>query len=227
MLYALLCKDKLIGLFSDIKKCKLTIQGLVSNKFIKETDLTFVSYHENSITKTTPPNIFLEQSSDDNIFEEITSENTTESNDDTGTESSEDNTEKREKRARDQKRVKKMEYNLNLLKQKKERLEESKNVFKVDHELYKKFKKIKSETQDFEIPDMFIDKYELMEELESMNKLTWKNFHDCYEKKPLENSYNMLFTGNAKERELLSISNSEEDKLPNNSKEQSGEMNTL
>lgn len=208
MLYAIMNKENLLGLFSDLKKCKLTIQGLVTNKLLKETDLTIISYHENTITKTTTPNIFLEQSSDDE-FEQMTSENTSEASSESDNESSEDTTEKRKKREKKYNRMKKLEYNITLLKQKKERIHESKNVYKVDLDLYKKFKKIKNDTPDFEIPPIFTEKYLVMEELDNKNELNWENFNECYEKKPLNNSYNMLFTGHARNRDLLDISASE------------------
>ena len=106
---------------------------------------------------------------------------------------------------------KKLEYNLHVLKQRKDRLEESKNTYKVDIELYNKFKKIKSENDEFEIPEMFIEKYTVMSVLEEEGNLDWENFHTNYKKSQMNNSYSILFEGcDAQDRELLIITENDE-----------------
>ena len=110
----------------------------------------------------------------------------------------------REKRRADRRR--KREYNLSLLKKKKEKIEEQKRIFNIDLELYVKFKKILTENPKFELPDMFEKKYEIMSELENLDKLNCDNFYAVYEDSPIPNKWSMLFSGPAKERELLEVS---------------------
>jgi hypothetical protein len=76
--------------------------------------------------------------------------------------------------------IKTIQNKIYELRKQKEKIEESKNVYKVDLDLYKRFKKIKETNDKFEIPEMFIDKYELMEGLEKENKLCWENFYELY-----------------------------------------------
>jgi nucleoside-diphosphate-sugar epimerase len=49
-----------------------------------------------------------------------------------------------------------------------------------------------SENVNFEIPDMFIDKYNLMLELENENKLSWDNYYNTYSKMKGENNYDLF-----------------------------------
>ena len=102
-----------------------------------------------------------------------------------------------------------MRYNLELLKKRKEKLEEEKRIYKIDLDLYNKFKKIRQEKPDFEIPPMFTKKYDTMLILEEENELNFKNFNSVYEQDVSNTKWSKLFSGPAKERELLEISESE------------------
>ncbi len=196
MLYALLNKKKLFGLFTDLKLCNIAIQGFVSNKLIPKENLVIVAYHENSITKA---------DIQDSVFEDEQNESFTSNN--TTTEEL-DSTETRTKK---DERKKKIEYNLHILKQRKDRIEESKNTYNVDVELYQKFKKIKSENDEFEIPEMFIEKYTLMSVLEEEGNLNWEYFYNNYKKSQMNNSYSMLFEGcDAKDRELIILTENDD-----------------
>jgi len=83
--------------------------------------------------------------------------------------------------------------NINVLKKEKEKMNESKHVYEVDLKLFNKFKNIKKENVNFQIPDMFIDKYNLMLELENENRLTWENFYNMYKPKNFHTSYSEIF----------------------------------
>jgi len=83
----------------------------------------------------------------------------------------------------------KVQHEINLLKQKKEKLEQSKRVYESDITIYNIFKE-KHEKNNEEIPDIFIKKYNVFKKLENENKLSWENFVKEYKH---ENMYNDHF----------------------------------
>ena len=156
MLHAILHKSKLVGIFSNYHKCKIMLEGLISNNFAIRTNLEIKSYYENSITSGEYNEETYESENNDessNILEEFTDTNTT------------DTPQKEEKihtKVPNEDEIKKkaeIQNSIFELKKKKEKLEESKRVYEVDVDLYKKFKKIKETNDKFEIPEMFIEKY--------------------------------------------------------------------
>ena len=145
MLFVLFNNDKVIGCFDNKQALDLLMDGLKKNKLCK--NLKFTCYHNNSICST---EYSVEQS-----VEQYTEEN----------EEIIENEPKKELSEKDIEKQKKIEYNLNVLKQRKERIEESKRTFKVDLDLYNKFKKFKENDEKFEIPPLFQNKWDLMLQL--------------------------------------------------------------
>jgi len=84
-------------------------------------------------------------------------------------------------------------HELNLLKEKKKRLEEEENVYKNDLELFYKFKSLKNNDSKFEIPFMFTNKYLIFKELEENDSLTFDNFKSKYVPDQIITSYDNLF----------------------------------
>ena len=198
MLFALLHKNTIIGLFSNMKKCQQMSTGLVNNKFTQSKHLTIVSYYDNSITLYD----MNEDDEGDDIIENFTTEETTVSEEKEVVL----NSDTKDKIKKQQNKQSKIEYNINLLKQKKEQLEESKNVYKIDYELFKKFKKYQTEIPDFVIPELFQDKYNIMIELDNANNLSWESFRNKYKTSSIDTSYSKLFAGDkTRERSLLDI----------------------
>ncbi len=197
MLHAILHKNKLVGIFSDYQKCKVMFEGLISNNFVDKKHLEIKSYYENSITVGEYNEELEDIYSDSEVIEKFTDNNTTD------TPKKEPKEYKEHKEPKDKKEpneINKDESNkieiqnkIFELKRQKEKLEESKNVYNVDFDLYTRFKKIKETTDKFEIPDMFTEKYELMEALEKENKLCWENFHELYKPKNVSTNYDKLF----------------------------------
>jgi hypothetical protein len=201
MHHAILNKHKLVGLFSDYQKCKIMIEGLISNNFAERKNLEIKSYYINSITvgeykedmddTETNSNI-------NNILEEFTDNNTTDTdnyiknntNNDIPIDTKKQNDIKNEIDTKKQNDIK---NEINELKKKKEKLEEKKRVYEVDLDLYNKFKNILETNKNFTIPEMFIDKYTLMEVLEKENKLCWENFNELYIQKNMTTNYDKLF----------------------------------
>jgi hypothetical protein len=195
MLHALLHNNKLIGLFSNYKKCITMMNGLISNKFVLEKNIMIKSYVENSITEG--EYIVDDVSESDFIMEEISSVCTTESDEDTNDmhkkESVKESLPKVKLNDEQIKEKCELQNSINDLKKKKEKLEESKRVFDVDLSLYNKFKELKNANINFNIPDMFIEKYKLMSELEKENKLNWFNFNELYKAPPIITSFSKVF----------------------------------
>lgn len=188
MLHALFNGKNILGLFSDIEKCKVCIQGLVNNNFVQEIDIEIKSFIDNSITKSNIPDIFLdEKTTDSSSIEEYTNTNTSESEDKVS-----DSPNTKEKKIRKKQR---MEYNLQILQKQREHIENKKNVYECDLKLYKQFKDNLKEDDNFIIPDMFEDKYELFKELEENDKITFDNFIKLYKYNDHTKSYKNLFIG--------------------------------
>ncbi len=183
MLHALLHKKNLIGVFSDYQKCKVMLEGLIANNFVDRKNIEIKSFYDNTILSGE----YREEDSDEsNIVEEFTDNNTTET----------DNNSKPVKKELSKEDVEKkinLQNSINELKKKKERMEENKRVYEVDIDLYNKFKKIKETNSNFNIPEMFIDKYELFEGLEKENKLCWENYYELYKPKNISTGYDKLF----------------------------------
>ena len=74
----------------------------------------------------------------------------------------------------------------------------------------KLLKKLTKDQQHFE------DKYKVFEILDNEEKLNFINFSQVYEKDIKNTKWSKLFTGNGKERELLEITESENESTPEN-----------
>jgi hypothetical protein len=85
-----------------------------------------------------------------------------------------------------------IKHEINELKQKKKKIEESKITYDVDIKLYDKFKNEKEKQSSFVIPEIFNLKYELFEKLETTNKLSFDEFYNEWEKIKPKNNYSMF-----------------------------------
>ena len=202
MLFALLHKNKLLGLYNNFDKCSQMQNGLVANNFAKSNDFSIVTYYTNSIcvhkNKDTNSNFVTE-----NIIENTTSDNTATHN------NNKNNNNKINSSYT--KKESKIKYNLSLLQKKKEEIEESKTVYKVDFNLFTKFKKICNENPNFIIPDLFQKKYSIMEKLDQANNLSWETFNAIYVKENIPTTFDNLFELGGGEKKLLNISDTTED----------------
>ena len=87
-----------------------------------------------------------------------------------------------------------IQYKLNLLKKdNKEKLEEKKNVFVIDKDLYFKFKDSLETDDQFTVPEIFLNKYKLFRTLEEEGNLTWEEFNKRYVPENMDTSFNSLF----------------------------------
>ena len=77
MLFALINRNKILGLFDDKEKCKLIFNGLISNKLVREDQMEIACYINNSLCRVTDSNIFITSESNENDDVESTSTNNT------------------------------------------------------------------------------------------------------------------------------------------------------
>lgn len=82
-----------------------------------------------------------------------------------------------------------IQHKINLLKQQKEKIAESKKVFESDLKLFDMFKTSKRNDSNFMIPELFEKKYILMEKLEQENRLDWENFVTEFQQETFYNEY--------------------------------------
>ena len=100
-----------------------------------------------------------------------------------------------------------LQHKINLMKKQKEKIEESKNVYENDLKLFTMFKASKDTNSSFEIPELFIKKYEIMNKLFLNNELSWENFIKNYQH---ENYYGDYFASNTYEDMFVNTENSTE-----------------
>lgn len=93
-----------------------------------------------------------------------------------------------------------IQHNINLLKIKKEQLEESKKVYENDIKLFKLFQENKNNNPDFIIPELFEKKYKIFDRLNNENRLSWDNF---YLEHNHENNYDNHFLSNDYENKFI------------------------
>ncbi len=196
MLHALFNGTILIGLFSDHEKCQLMMTGLINHNLVTKEKMTIKSFFENTITEGEYE--YQEFSESFTEYEAESEPFTTASDKPTHVQnikpvSVELSPESKKKREEEMKEKVDIQNSLFELKRKKEKLEESKRVYNVDIDLYYKFKKVKDTNETFEIPEMFVTKYELMSELESKDNLNWEAFHEQYVPPQIATGYSKLF----------------------------------
>lgn len=178
-LYALLSKNMLIGLFDNEESLNNMYEGLYKNNLLEKRHLTIKKYVKNSLNTIEGKTSSLNDSTHDVLIG------------------------KRDLSKEEMKEKADIEYELNMLKKKKEEIEESKKVFPVDLELYRKFKKIKENNNNFEIPDLFSEKYSIFEMLERDDKMDWENFYLSYSQNNGNTGYDKLFDSQSAREELL------------------------
>lgn len=190
MFYVLFKSDKVIGVFDTLDCVENMINGLKQHKLCSKSKLTVRKFHRNTICEVK-----------DNIISKEDNSISKESNNDIK-KNTKDNIESKNENIREltleeeierNKKKSDIEYELNRLKKDKERIDESKKTYKVDLDLYKKFKKIKEENNCFEIPDLFVEKYKIFEMIDKEDKLDWENFYANYKQKNLSSSYSGMF----------------------------------
>ena len=96
-------------------------------------------------------------------------------------------------------------HNMNLLKIQQNKITEIKQVFEVDLKLFNQFKLAKEVDEKFVIPELFVNKYKIMNNLFLTDKLDCENYYnemknnkdnDIYDEHFITNSYENSFINN-------------------------------
>ena len=97
-------------------------------------------------------------------------------------------------------------HNMNLLKLQQNKISEAKQVFDVDFKLFNQFKAAKETDNTFVIPELFVNKYKIMNKLFLEDKLDWSNYYynielnnkgsNMYDEHFITNSYENSFINN-------------------------------
>jgi hypothetical protein len=175
MFYALFRSNRLIGIFDSKDSVDNMIEGIVQNKFCDRNNLLIKEFKKNSIVKVDSNKL-------NNNSEEINNK----------LEKEEIKLSREEERKRNKEKSE-IEYEITKLKKDREIIEESKKTYKVDLDLYERFKKIKQDNNSFEIPELFSEKYRVFEMLDSDGNLNWENFYANYKHKNLSSDYSQMF----------------------------------
>lgn len=182
MYCSLHCDNNLIGIFDDKDTCKNFLNGLKNNNLLKKLDkYTIKSFHKNTINQVNElfyDNKKLDFIEKKNIKPIIKKKYT------------EEIKKKKQELFEKKTEIDIKKHKLNLQKSK---IENSKNTYKNDIILFKKFKKLISKDEKFEIPEMFKNKFMLFKKLENDNKLSWENFYIEYKHETFDSEYSNLF----------------------------------
>jgi hypothetical protein len=96
----------------------------------------------------------------------------------------------------------KLQHEINILKMKKAKLEQSKKVYDTDLNIYNTFKKCSTV-----VPEIFKKKYDIFKKLEDKNELSWENFISEYSH---ENMYNDHFNVTYHEAKVIETNSNKE-----------------
>ncbi len=184
-------KNDVIGLYESYELCNDFIKSLESigyngkfkiikfkiNTCIKEWTKD-ISTTTNKIEEDNTSETFIKK---ENNYSDIKKDQKTETK------------EIKKKKKKEAKEKQKEQYNINLLKAQREKIIESKNKYEVDLNLYNNFKDKIKDDSDFEIPEIFVDKFKIFEKLDNNNELNWDNFATEYKEKDFNGRFSNIF----------------------------------
>lgn len=82
-----------------------------------------------------------------------------------------------------------LQHKINMLKNHKKKLDESKNVYENDIKLFELFNDSKTNDPAFIIPELFREKYNIMHKLKTQQNLSWETFTKEYQQESFEDNY--------------------------------------
>jgi len=205
MNYLIEYNNNIIGVYNDYNLAILFINSCMQNKFIVN-NVNILTFNENScycINKETitNKNQILENDNEKtiNIQNQIL-ENDNEKTINIQNQILENDNEKtinidqlEKEKNKINSELHDINHKLNLYKKYKEQIENEKNKFQVDIELYKKFNENLKNDSNFIIPELFINKYNIMYKLDILGELNYDNFIKNYQVDNNHNEFKELF----------------------------------
>ena len=183
-LYLIELNDSIIGAYDNLNDAETYIYGCFQNKFFLSAKIKKLKinscYLIETKSYTSNNSTSIKKVANDPILEK------------------QDNSEAFLKMAKQKMEI---QHNINILKIQKEKIDESKRVFENDLKLFNLFNESKQKDSNFEIPELFKKKYDIMIKLNNDNKLTWNEFVKEYHTG--ENNYEDYFCLNNYESVFL------------------------
>jgi hypothetical protein len=234
--YVLQLNNKVIGVYNNKNDLNNYINGCIQNNFFTREMIlieTFINntccmvpYDNNNVTNNNnnnANNILLRNK----VINKNTSNNKVNNNTILNNINKDIDIKSNEEYKKIQESKAELTHKINMLNITKKKIENEKNIYNIEKELYKKFKLEKSKNDTFVIPEMFEIKYKLYTELEKDNMV---DDFDEYYKRWLEikpsNNYNMFDTNsyemsfhndNVKNKDSTKVEESNKDNLQSNS----------
>lgn len=178
--YIIFYKDNVLGVYSNYEKAKLYVLSCFQNNFLTENVKVKV-YKKNSCYLLREEyiinNLVKKPENKQNIVKKIITKNANKTVNTNNNILNNINKENIEKLAENKIKI---QHNLNMLKKQKELIKEREQVYNTDKELFDKFNKVKTENKTFEIPELFVTKYNIFLKLKESNTLSFENFSREY-----------------------------------------------
>jgi hypothetical protein len=198
--FILFLKNEAIGIYDNEEILNNFINGCLQNNFFNKDDIKIKKYNINSINclnidNTNYQNKIISEKKE--IIKEKKIENI-----------KKDVIESEEYIKLMQMKID-TKHQINELKKQKIKLEEEKESYEYDLKIYKKLKNEKEKIENFEIPEIFILKYNIYKKLEESNELNFQVFTKEWEKIKPVNNYN-LFTTNTYENSFTNLNNKQD-----------------
>jgi len=172
MSYLLYQDDKIVGVFDEVNKAKDMARGIIDNGWAKNFHI--VHYKLNTCCKGKTIEIDnKDKELEENDYQEL------ESSDGEG----EDNSHE----------VRNLQSKLNVLKQQKDKIEESKTKYEIDLKLYNEFKKKLETDNTFTIPELFVEKYKIFHQLDLEDNISWESFSLLYKEPDFYGKFSNVF----------------------------------
>lgn len=171
MSFLLYQEDKIVGVFETLEKAKNMAQGVIDNGWAK--NFKVVEYKINSCCKVSETRVD-EEETDSVTTEDIEFESDSE----------------------EKKKETELQSQLNVLKMKKDKIEESKTKYEIDLKLYREFKEKLETDNDFSIPELFVEKYKIFHQLDQEDNISWDSFALMYKEPDFFGNYMNLFEVN-------------------------------
>jgi hypothetical protein len=181
--FILFLKNEAIGVYDNEEILNNFINGCLQNNFFNKDDIKIKKYNINSINCLTIENKQEKKLENIENIENI------------------ENLKNLKKELIESEEYKKLmqikidtKHEINELKKQKIKLEEDKESYEYDLKIYNKLKNDKEKIENFEIPEIFILKYNIYKKLEESNKLNFNVFRIEWEKVKPINNYNLFAT---------------------------------
>lgn len=215
------------GIFNDIEICKDYIKSIEENgwatnfKIVKYKTNSFIKIFDKNISYLNKKNGFEDNSVKAKVNYDYSNSDSSESDKNNLSDliiNVEEIKKKKVEMTKNAKEQQKDQARINILNLQKEKILESKNKYEVDLKLYNKFKGLIKNDIDFVIPDIFIDKFNILKELDDKDILSWDNFAKIYKESDFNGNYaNVFEVSNDYDKKFYNLQNNGSDSSENTS----------